>query len=265
MDSLGKILIADDEEVFRNMTAELLRREGYHCDEAANAKSATALLDAEEYDLLLADIRMAGNENLELLGHARIRAGTPVILLTGYPTVASVLDGFHRSIFDYFVKPFELADLLDRVRKAISAKRTAKSVQRLTDRLDAWRQENSALKNALETRPAITAEQTLEALAKLAYGHAVETLKEVNMMDIQISDKLSCEQLHSAAGCPKLNIYSHAIKDAIAVLERTKSAFKSKELGLLRLRLEQILASSNERSHSDKDRVTGESSNGKSG
>lgn len=265
MDSLGKILIADDEEVFRNMTAELLRRAGYHCDEAANATSATALLDNEEYDLLLADIRMAGNENLELLGHSRIRAGTPVILLTGYPTVASVLDGFHRSIFDYFVKPFEFADLLDRVKKALSAQRTVKTIQRLTDRLDTWRQESSALKNALETRSSITTQQTLEALAKLAYGHAVETLKEVNSMDIQVEDKLSCEQLHSAVGCPKLNIYSHAIKDTIAVLERTKSAFKSKELGLLRLRLEQILAPSNERNRSDNDHVIGESRNEKSG
>lgn len=78
------ILLADDEPSFREATADLLRREGYACDEAASADAVQAALQQECYDLLIADIRMPGNPNLRIVRDAQnLVPGLPVILVTG--------------------------------------------------------------------------------------------------------------------------------------------------------------------------------------
>lgn len=68
MRELGRILIADDEVGFAEVTADLLREEGYVCDCAADAFAARRLLTGHCYDLLVADIKMPGNEELEFIG-----------------------------------------------------------------------------------------------------------------------------------------------------------------------------------------------------
>ncbi len=63
----GRLLIADDEPHFRDAMEQLLRLEGYECDSAPNAQTCHELLGQKRYDVLIADIRMPGNVELELL------------------------------------------------------------------------------------------------------------------------------------------------------------------------------------------------------
>ncbi|MDM7916105.1 MAG: response regulator [Candidatus Eisenbacteria bacterium] len=58
MSAHGRILIVDDEETFRESTAEILRGEGYDCDSAPDSARAAVLLADHEYDLVIADIFM---------------------------------------------------------------------------------------------------------------------------------------------------------------------------------------------------------------
>src|SRR5262249_46967405 len=83
MTQAGRILLADDEETFAESTADLLRRAGYECDTAGEASAAASLLAAAKDDLLIADIRMPGNVELDLLRHvAETQRTLPVILVT---------------------------------------------------------------------------------------------------------------------------------------------------------------------------------------
>ena len=86
MASLGSILIADDEDTFRQSTAYLLQQRGYKCDCAADGPEALRLFQSNHYDLLVADIHMPGNQDLGLIRRAQqVTGGMPVILVTGYP------------------------------------------------------------------------------------------------------------------------------------------------------------------------------------
>src|SRR4030042_6214874 len=93
MGDLRRILIADDEETFRNSLADLLRQAGYQCDCAPDAIVAAELLHSAEYDLLIADIKMQGNFELEFIrALPQIAEGMPVILVTGYPSLRSAIE-----------------------------------------------------------------------------------------------------------------------------------------------------------------------------
>src|ERR1051325_1929586 len=79
---LGRILLADDDELVREGLSERLRRSGFDCDCADGAVDALRLLRQESFDALIADIHMPGNAELELTQAVpRIAAGLPIILL----------------------------------------------------------------------------------------------------------------------------------------------------------------------------------------
>jgi DNA-binding NarL/FixJ family response regulator len=138
-----RILIADDEESFLYSTADLLRREGYECDCSTDARAATEMLGKENYDLLIADIKMQGNSDLEFIkALPQIAEGMPVILVTGYPSLNSAIESIQLPVVAYLVKPFELNELLVRVKDVITGKglfktrRLEKTLQKIANDLE---------------------------------------------------------------------------------------------------------------------------------
>lgn len=121
MAELGRILLADDEELFLHSTADLLRRQGYECDCAVDARTAVEMLGKKSYDLLIADIKMPGNPDLEFIKELpRIAEGMPAILVTGYPSLNSAIQSIQLPVVSYLIKPFEFSDLLAQVMSAIT-------------------------------------------------------------------------------------------------------------------------------------------------
>ena len=121
MADLGRILLADDEETFLYSTCELLRRSGYRCDRASNAKIAAAMLREQKYDLLIADIKMPGNAELELIRDLpKFAGGLAVILVTGYPPIYSAAVERQLPVRAYLIKPFDFSELLAIVRKSVA-------------------------------------------------------------------------------------------------------------------------------------------------
>lgn len=138
-----RILIADDEESFLYSTADILRMEGYDCSCASDARSATAMLRKDSYDLLIADIKMQGNADLEFIkALPQIAEGMPVILVTGYPSLNSAIESIQLPVVAYLVKPFELNELLVRVKDVITGKglfktrRLEKALQKIVNDLE---------------------------------------------------------------------------------------------------------------------------------
>lgn len=120
MNPQPRILIADDEETFLYATAELLRQEGYHCDTAMDSTHAVALMRQNQYDVLLSDIRMPGNEHLQFIEQLEeLAQDIPVILITGYPSVDTALDSYKLSVTAYLVKPTDFEDILKAIKDAL--------------------------------------------------------------------------------------------------------------------------------------------------
>src|ERR1700741_5363351 len=138
--SKGRILLADDEPTFKLATADLLRPEGYECQTVPDGLAAAAELNTgQQYDLLIADIRMPGNEALELIKHlSQIAEGLPVILVTAYPDAAMALRSADLPVLSYLVKPVNFAQLLQLVTRAIGQSAIYRANKEITQRLANW-------------------------------------------------------------------------------------------------------------------------------
>ena len=125
-ETIERVLIVDDESVVRKGIARALANRGIGTTAAANGKEALACLKAGVYDLVFLDIRLEDTDGVELL--RRIRGNNPeinVVMITGYPTIATAVRCTKLGALDYLTKPFSLDDLdaaLGRVRRKKTAK-----------------------------------------------------------------------------------------------------------------------------------------------
>ncbi|AMV32346.1 Transcriptional regulatory protein ZraR [Pirellula sp. SH-Sr6A] len=120
MNPLPSILLADDEPLFGETTSRYLRNHGYQVNYVMDGHAALKALETQEFQAIIADLDMPGNRDLELLQACRKRfAHTPFVVVTGRPTLPSAIEGIRLGIHDYFLKPFELADLLHSIHRAL--------------------------------------------------------------------------------------------------------------------------------------------------
>jgi len=115
-----KILVADDDPALLEMMALTLLKEGYHVERAASAAEARALIGAETFDVVISDIYLGDATAIDLLDEIRVASPeTTVILVTAQGTVETAAAATAAGVFDYLAKPFELGQLVARVRAAL--------------------------------------------------------------------------------------------------------------------------------------------------
>ena len=145
-----KVLIADDEPLFRDTTADLLSEEGYACTCAEDAAEAARFLAQQPYDVLISDIKMPGNSHLQLVQEAReIAAGMPIILVTGYPSVETAVQAVRLPVSAYLSKPVDVNELLPLVAQCIARARLLRIVTLARTRMKNWSAELNELAELL--------------------------------------------------------------------------------------------------------------------
>ena len=112
-----RILIVDDEAELTNPLTRLLTREGYRVDAAFDGTTGSELMQKGNYDLFILDWMLPGKTGLEICQQLRKQGiTTPVLFLTAKDTLDDRVEGIDAGDEDYLVKPFELRELLARVR-----------------------------------------------------------------------------------------------------------------------------------------------------
>jgi CheY-like chemotaxis protein len=238
MDSPARLLIADDEELFLLSTADLLRQEGYLVDCAMDGEAAARQLREVRYDLLISDIRMPGNADLALAqGLPEPNRGLPVILMTGYPSAETAIRAVNLSVLAYLVKPMEFQDLLVQVRRGVAQRGLQLAVGGSARRIHDWAEEMAQLATGFAAPGTVPVQHLLGAML----GRMGETLVDMKSM-VDLSAGLGPGQpACSVTNCPRLETYHQIFREGIAVLEKTKGAFKSRNLEDLRRRMEDVV------------------------
>ena len=112
-----QILLVDDEVELTDPLSRLLRRQGYTVDVAADGQTGCQMAVSGRYDLLILDWMLPGKSGLDICREVRRSTQTtPVLFLTAKDTLDDRVDGLDAGADDYLVKPFELRELLARVR-----------------------------------------------------------------------------------------------------------------------------------------------------
>jgi CheY-like chemotaxis protein len=242
MTDFGRILIADDEETFLNSMADLLRQAGYQCDCAPNAIVAAELLHTNDYDLLIADIKMEGNFDLELIRELpQLAEGMPVILVTGYPSMKSAIQSIQLPVAAYLIKPFEFDELLVQVQISIKNYQFFKAIRDHRKRLLNWSEGLKGIEEAQNIMPPSGSSTPLDTFLTLTFRNITGALSDLKHLTESFSIGSSKQEVCHLLNCPRLNTLNETLVETIDALEKTKSAFKSKELGNLRRKLEDLV------------------------
>jgi two-component system, OmpR family, response regulator len=121
----GSILVVEDEEKIARVLELELEYEGYQVTKVIDGLEALEAYRTGSWDLILLDVMLPGLSGIELL--RRIRKNdlhTPVILLTAKSSVEDKVSGLDLGANDYITKPFQIEELLARIRAALRIKRT---------------------------------------------------------------------------------------------------------------------------------------------
>lgn len=113
------ILIVDDDERIRGLLQKFLSRNGYWVSAARDAAHARRLLKGLEFDLIVLDVMMPGENGLELTRSLRAHLDTPILLLTAKGEADDRITGLEAGADDYLAKPFEPKELLLRINAVL--------------------------------------------------------------------------------------------------------------------------------------------------
>ena len=158
------LLIVDDDERIRGLLQKFLVRNGFLVSVARDAAQARRILAGLEFDLIVMDVMMPGEDGVTLTRELRKRMGTPILLLTARGEAANRIEGLEAGADDYLVKPFEPKELLLRINailRRVPVVRAAEPVRQVIhlgavrydlDRGEMWRGEAPVRLTATEAQ-----------------------------------------------------------------------------------------------------------------
>ena len=238
--SRGRILLADDEETFLFSTAELLRREGFECETVVDGFQAEQRAAQESFDLLITDLEMPGNSDLQLVRRiAETSGGLPIIIITGYPSTRSAIACIELPVAAYLVKPVLFSELLNRVTTAVQRFRSYRAIESAEHRLRDWRREFEALA-PLKGAPSAGG-PSVDVFLSLTLRNVMASLTDLDQLGRALAGQPVTGHPCQLMNCPRGAQLQQAVQETIEVLEQTKTAFKSKQLGELRKKLELLM------------------------
>jgi two-component system OmpR family response regulator len=113
------ILVVDDEPEIRLMLRRLFEREGFAVSEARDGAELFAALERGPVGLITLDIRLGGDDGLELARQVRARLNVPIVMISGRGDMIDRIVGLELGADDYISKPFHLREVLARVRAVL--------------------------------------------------------------------------------------------------------------------------------------------------
>lgn len=120
---MAKILLVDDERSIRNTLTVFLEKENHVVESASNVEDALDILAKKAFDLIISDVIMSGKSGLDLLKDVRDTGlDTPVIIMTGEPTVETAVLGIQYQASDYLSKPVERHEFIRVIKRVLNIK-----------------------------------------------------------------------------------------------------------------------------------------------
>lgn len=103
------ILVVDDELLIRDLLYDFFQGQGWNIAVAENGERALEILDKQEIDVVLTDLKMPDMDGIALTQKLReSHPDLPVVIMTGYPSVDSAVEALRIRVADYIIKPFNI-------------------------------------------------------------------------------------------------------------------------------------------------------------
>ena len=115
----SKILLVDDEIVFTENMMQLLATRGYRVSAVNGGEAAIRLLEKEDFDVIVLDLKMPGMDGMATLKEIKkLGLFTETLILTGHGSIDTALEAIKLGAYDYLTKPCEVNELVDKIEGA---------------------------------------------------------------------------------------------------------------------------------------------------
>jgi len=209
-DKKPSVLIVDDEQVVRDVLHEGLSERGYLCTTVLSGNDALAKLAAEDFEVVLLDIRLPGMSGMEVLREKCLNHGnTATIMITAVNDINTAIEAMKLGASDYLVKPFDLDKVETSIRTALDSKQANSKYSTQMD----------AIAHGVEARF-----DPLSSYSNLMTQRTIEIARQLGMADEEIQ--------RWAAAKAMLNFEkTRVIESSLSKLKR--SPLMQKIMGLL--------------------------------
>ncbi len=137
MQGTAKLLIVDDEKIALRNLEHVMKKEGYEVVGTESGPNAIKLLDEQQFDVVLTDLRMEKVDGLQILRKSReLYPDAEVVMITGYATLESAVEAMKKGAFNYIAKPFKLDVVRKVVQEAVEKVRLKKENRQLRDQIE---------------------------------------------------------------------------------------------------------------------------------
>jgi len=136
---MSKILIIEDEAAIRRVLTKIIQEENknYHVEEAEDGFVGLEMIEKNDYDLVLCDIKMPKMDGVEVLQRSqKIKPEIPFLMISGHGDLETAVETMRLGAFDYISKPPDLNRLLNAIRNALDKKQLVVENKRLKKKVD---------------------------------------------------------------------------------------------------------------------------------
>lgn len=137
MSNRNRILIVDDEQIALRNLEHIMKKEGYEVTSTQSGQNALKLLEEQQFDLVLTDLKMEKVDGNQILKRCKeLSADTEVIMITGYASLQSAIQVMKKGAYDYITKPFKLDEVRKVVKEAMEKVMLKKENHQLREQIE---------------------------------------------------------------------------------------------------------------------------------
>lgn len=114
-----KVLLVEDDAGIRDITAHGLRQAGFDVTTESDGRVALTRILGDDFDAVILDVMLPSLDGIEVCRQARVESQVPIVMLTARTETIDVVSGLEAGADDYLTKPFEMPELLARLRAVL--------------------------------------------------------------------------------------------------------------------------------------------------
>jgi AmiR/NasT family two-component response regulator len=242
MNDLGHVILVGNKSELLNPICDILSAEGYQCARVPDTKSAETQISSGECDLVIVGIEKNEQCPGGVIDELFLQNETlPIIIIAESVSSDLMKIVFQRPIVACLTSPIDNEELKNSVSTSIRMHHVFKTTQSVRGLLHQWETELETVERTCMQNPRYATFFPVKDFIDISFFGILGVMKDIRLLTRSlVNPNVDPETCHMM-NCPRLKIMNNALHETIDVLEITKNAFKSRELGTIRKKLEGII------------------------